>query len=478
MIGLPYNPNNCTFLLNQALNANQFNPNVPDASNSVPHIFMWDFVDNKFYWVNSLTNIIVKELGATVISGTFPIQVTGSTVSIAPLNQDKTVYVDALYGDDATAPAHLYDFRFPFKTVQAARNNAAIGDTIYLKRGTHSLTSAILNSNQNFYLESGAILQRGGVIFDHVSGGLSVLTIAGEGTLRCFSSQDVVVAGGGKTINITCDKIVKDTAVLGFALLAISGGKIFANIKEIDCRVDLGGIASCLDANSEIYLNCQIARFTWIGCLLSNNGVGNAKLIANIQQLISYDMFFSNAFNNSFCLVSNGGAGLMEVTANFKSAQTLDNVNGFVGGVASIWNSGVAAEIYVNGLGKSIVRNYNLFLTNISNVNSKIIFDGEFENTQNAPSPGNGIVCTTSKIISSGKVSIASTQLVAPVQLGGGLLVSNDLTAIAPAGAVDSISATAPQNVKIYQYVSNKGLNVNVTNVIAGSLVIIDPLVE
>jgi hypothetical protein len=91
MIGLLYNPNNCVFITAQALNANQFNPNVPDASNNIPHLFLWDFVDNKFYWVNSLTNIIVKELGATVILGTFPIQVTGSTVSIAPLNQDKTV---------------------------------------------------------------------------------------------------------------------------------------------------------------------------------------------------------------------------------------------------------------------------------------------------------------------------------------------------------------------------------------------------
>lgn len=64
MIGQPYNPANCTILSNQALNANQFNQNVPNASNNVPHIFLWDFVANKMYWVNSLTNLIEQELSS------------------------------------------------------------------------------------------------------------------------------------------------------------------------------------------------------------------------------------------------------------------------------------------------------------------------------------------------------------------------------------------------------------------------------
>ena len=58
-----YNPDNCVFLLSQSLNANQFNNNVPDANNLVPHNLLWDLVANKLIWVNTLTNEIVKELG-------------------------------------------------------------------------------------------------------------------------------------------------------------------------------------------------------------------------------------------------------------------------------------------------------------------------------------------------------------------------------------------------------------------------------
>jgi hypothetical protein len=44
MIGQPYNPNNCCFLANQALNANQFDSNVPDTANTSVYILLWDFV--------------------------------------------------------------------------------------------------------------------------------------------------------------------------------------------------------------------------------------------------------------------------------------------------------------------------------------------------------------------------------------------------------------------------------------------------
>ena len=62
MIGVPYNPDNCTFVASQALNANQFNGAVPDAVNTSNHLLLWDFIDEKLYWVNSLTNIIEHEL--------------------------------------------------------------------------------------------------------------------------------------------------------------------------------------------------------------------------------------------------------------------------------------------------------------------------------------------------------------------------------------------------------------------------------
>lgn len=62
MIGIPYNPNNCIFITSQALNADQFNPNVPDAGNITTHNMLWDTVNKSLIWVNTKTNIITLEI--------------------------------------------------------------------------------------------------------------------------------------------------------------------------------------------------------------------------------------------------------------------------------------------------------------------------------------------------------------------------------------------------------------------------------
>lgn len=65
MVGVPFNPDNCAFIANQALNTNQFNGNVPNSSNQTTHTVLWDFVEQKLYWVNTQTNIIEAELPGT-----------------------------------------------------------------------------------------------------------------------------------------------------------------------------------------------------------------------------------------------------------------------------------------------------------------------------------------------------------------------------------------------------------------------------
>lgn len=62
MVGVPFNPDNCAFIANQALNTNQFNGGVLNASNITTHTVLWDFVEQKLYWVNTKTNIIEHEI--------------------------------------------------------------------------------------------------------------------------------------------------------------------------------------------------------------------------------------------------------------------------------------------------------------------------------------------------------------------------------------------------------------------------------
>ena len=64
MIGVPFNPDDCAFVANQALNANQFTDSLPLAgsSNNSTHTILWDFVLEKLYWVDTKTNLIEHEI--------------------------------------------------------------------------------------------------------------------------------------------------------------------------------------------------------------------------------------------------------------------------------------------------------------------------------------------------------------------------------------------------------------------------------
>ncbi len=56
-----YDPNNTVFIAEQVLNANQFDQYSP-ATNQEPHNVLWDFVQNKLLWVNTITGEVDKEL--------------------------------------------------------------------------------------------------------------------------------------------------------------------------------------------------------------------------------------------------------------------------------------------------------------------------------------------------------------------------------------------------------------------------------
>lgn len=129
MIGLPFNPDNCLFVANQVVNANQFNGVVPNASNTSNHTVLWDFVDNKIYWVNTLTNIIEREIdGATGIQN--EAYQTFSVVYMDPPNQAyfyRIILNDVNYqvyaGNYILLPAGTYTFELEFDCVPVANTD-------------------------------------------------------------------------------------------------------------------------------------------------------------------------------------------------------------------------------------------------------------------------------------------------------------------------------------------------------------------
>ena len=100
MIGVPFNPNNCVFISSMAVNADQFDNVVPDANNNVPCNLLWDFVANSLIWVNTKTNLILRELSTGVQNEMY------SVVSAGPFNLN---LIDTVYGNNwIVLPAGTY----------------------------------------------------------------------------------------------------------------------------------------------------------------------------------------------------------------------------------------------------------------------------------------------------------------------------------------------------------------------------------
>jgi hypothetical protein len=87
MIGAPYNPDNCIFLASQALNADQFDPHVPNAGNVTTHNLLWDTANSSLIWVDTKTNLIIFEIQGSVGGDwLFNGNVVGSLKSIGTLD--------------------------------------------------------------------------------------------------------------------------------------------------------------------------------------------------------------------------------------------------------------------------------------------------------------------------------------------------------------------------------------------------------
>ena len=114
MIGVPFNPNNCVFIASMAVNADQFDNVVPDANNNVPCNLLWDFVANSLIWVNTKTNLILREL---VTGGGGAITNEGySVVSAGPFN---LTVVDTVYGNNyllLDAGTYMIDAEYTYES--------------------------------------------------------------------------------------------------------------------------------------------------------------------------------------------------------------------------------------------------------------------------------------------------------------------------------------------------------------------------
>jgi hypothetical protein len=144
MVGQAYNPNNCAFVTNQALNANQFG-NAPYSSNNTNHLVLWDFVENKILWVNSQTNLIESEIGG----GDLPTNV-GNLIVNEISQVESTLVREYTIGETNIFPIETHTGTTQetiIKTIYIPANTYKIGDYFDQKAGIGIFNFASTSAN-------------------------------------------------------------------------------------------------------------------------------------------------------------------------------------------------------------------------------------------------------------------------------------------------------------------------------------------
>jgi hypothetical protein len=397
MIGVPYNPAQCCFLLSQSLNANQFDPNVPNTG-VTPHNLLWNFVENKLQWVETLVGgIIVQELGATL----FP--------------DRKIITVDATYGNNTTAATNPYNTEFAFSTLDAAITAAVAGDLISVNPGNYSPVANLFKDKVDWYFNPGAIVTKADTIFNAngVLGNVSFNVLGyGDFTSTGFATP-IFFLRSGASANVTAQKLTVGNSFYGAAYVEINSNLVINVIDKIDASFNRAD-AFYVDNNSNIVVNTPEVRFSRAAYIV---GI-NSTIIANVDRTVAYDIAsdFTQFGTSSAIIYAFGASGPVRSTitingdlVNKKTSQSPEPAN--QSGALNIL--GADGDIFLNTISESTT--LGLRAVNINNGDARVFINGNLTELN-----GNGAVISA---VGSGYLSIngrLSSQGVNIVGLGDG----------------------------------------------------------
>lgn len=212
----------------------------------------------------------IDNLDQTVLNNTesFGMKLTdngsGEVLYEAVVNENKAVYVDLTYGDDATA--EKYNSVRPYATFTAAYSAAVAGDVIVFNGGTYTLgTVSVTKTDVHFYAKPG-------VIFNNT--GFSVTT----GLNWRFYGFAVFTGGGTEALSINSVGAVQD---------------IYFEFDKIDGSKNRGiYIKDQFSSNLKVTINGNEIKSTattadWTNCPVRVDNVTEANIQINIKHRIS-----------------------------------------------------------------------------------------------------------------------------------------------------------------------------------------------
>ena len=189
-----YNPSDAFFLLNSALNANNFYP-----GKNTSRVVNWDQSLNQLQLVDTTTGDIL--------------QVLGQGANIADLGNILFVSPN---GNNTTGTKGRIDL--PYSTILAAQTDASAGDTIFVFPGSYSAT-LLGKDGVNYYFSPGTEVSQpsaspNAFIFSDGALGIS-FNVYGSGNFTNSNSGIVGLSGDNSSVFFQANKITTSTGGAG-----------------------------------------------------------------------------------------------------------------------------------------------------------------------------------------------------------------------------------------------------------------------
>lgn len=422
-------------------------------------------------------------------------------VQTAKIVNSNHVYVDPVNGIDAEA--QKYNRQRPFRTIAAAEAVATFPtDTIVLLPGTYT-SSNHGQSGGIYYCEDG-------VIFNHVvdSGnpiwnmGINDTDLYVYGNARYTGANQIVAyesggARGGKltfefdSINCTNSRVI---AIGSFASCYIRGNDI---VHDEAVTTELRGTVAFFGstmADSAGYVNIRSITATTLKlgvvtvteCFGGNLYFTSDKIVGDISAaggaVISINQSAPNVMNTTWDVkeITNSLATLpataISHAVNVASESALHT---FTVDYIECNNAFDGSYAVLTGLGTTRINAKRIRSTGrvvgIDTAGGILkINDSEITHASGADYAAVNVVAGTLRLtdcIVQNSHNGASSH---GISKSGGTLICDDVTVITTNAGVDSIFAGAAQDVKLYTFFADKALNINVTNLIAAGLVVVD----
>ena len=390
-------------------------------------------------------------------------------VGIVSIDVGKTLFVDAQFGNDLTGLPNRQDK--PFATILIADSYANGGDTINVRPGNYSASYlAAGKDGVSYHFEDGAIVT-GSIIFSTAGS----INVTGSGTFRA-SSVVLNTYGTGNSIYFEAHYMES-----GLYCIKANAG----NTKiTIDVKTDMKSTHATeqvvrIDEHQKVYINCS--RFIGKGGLVLSTGYDDSELIIHANSYIyspagtGYVGFnITNGRNEFYGDIYADGVGFYGTPVIW-----LDNWNSdvhtaqFFGDIYStctdplIWvtlNNG-SADFYgkINKVSAIIVSN------GIVNFRNDIISN----QVATAVIQHNGGKCIVSAFLKNLNADPSSHGVLVS---GAGLILHSPTVIYITDNNAYAVFAAAAQSIKSYRTCSNKGVNINVTELV--SVILVDAAVD